>query len=145
MPNSIKPLCQTQVIASEDSKPNTSLTKVCLAEVCLAEICPAEACLAEVCPDEGCPAEVCPDELCLAEVTPDEPCPNEVYPAEVCHDEGRPAEVCPLEVWPYIGIVFPPLIPLFYTATEDFEMFGIRHSRKLLLLRLGAPILAQPG
>src|SRR5215831_5145126 len=130
MPNSIKPLCQTQVIASEDSKPNTSLTKVCLAEVCLAEICPAEACLAEVCPAEGCPAEVCP---------------NEVYPAEVCHDEGRPAEVCPLEVWPYIGIVFPPLIPLFYTATEDFEMFGIRHSRKLLLLRLGAPILAQPG
>jgi hypothetical protein len=36
-----------------------------------------------------------------------------------------------------------PLIPHYYAAPENFEMFGIRHSRTLLLLRLTAPILAQ--
>src|SRR5438128_2682954 len=82
-------------------------------------------------PTEVRPAEVRPAELRVAEVRPDEVRPAEVRPAEVHLAEVRSVEVRFPEIWVYLGVLVPPLIPGFYPFLNNLDMFLIGHRRNL--------------
>src|SRR5436305_973437 len=99
---SIKPFHSTQVNISKGGKRYHRAAEVGTAEVGTAEVGTAEVGTAEV----GT---------------------AEVGTAEVGTAEVGTAEVGITEVWPYVWMLFPPLIPYLHSFLELAEMFLVCH------------------
>ena len=99
------------------------MTEVGTSEICHREVCPSQARFGEIGTLKVGSAEVSTDEAGLIEV-----CPIEVCPEEICMRKLPPTKVCLSEVWVYIWIFFPPLVPCLDSLFEYIKMLLVCHN-----------------